>query len=193
MGSFLSTPASPQVTTGRLEAGDFGLYEVNNINGKGLGILTTAIHASTEKIAEPHQIAEAFKTHTGKDLELKTFSQEQQNQVLSALIRDIWVTKGWMLAYEVLVNTMPNISLHPRLLEDMKIAVDIYSRIKEGEQKKKTTDLKIHIGDKLTYNSITWVGPKSAGGNAWKASEEYVHASPIPYSTTLADNTNQIY
>lgn len=177
MGAFPSRTANTKSTTGRLEVGDFGLYKVQGLNGKGLGVLTTAIHESNERIAEPRHIAAAFKQYTGKDIDLATLNQNQQNQVFAALVRDVWVTKDWIAAYEVLVNATPGVSLHPRLLEDVKIAVDIYSRIKEGEPQKISNDLTIHIGNKTTYDSITWVGPKSAGGNAWRSSDEYVTSS----------------
>jgi hypothetical protein len=171
MGAFTSRPGT-KPSPGRLEAGDYSLQEVFGLNGKGLELLTAAIWASNEKIAEPGNIVSAFKHHTGKDIELSSLPQRKQNQILASLVRDIWVKKGWIFAYEELVNTMPNISLHPRLLEDVKIAVDIYSRILSGEQKKKSTDLKIHIGSELKYDTVDWVGPKSAGGNAWKSSKE---------------------
>ena len=172
MGNLISQPGSAGKTSGRLEVGDFSLQEVGDINGKGLSILTAAIWASKTKVAEPENIGSVYKAYTGQTLEIKEFEQQKQNKVLAALVRDIWVTKGWIQAYESLVQAIPGVSLHSRLLEDVKIAVDIYSRIQVGEQKKKTTDLKVHIGSDLTYDNIHWVGPKSAGGNAWKSSKE---------------------
>lgn len=172
MGAFLSTPTNKQKTTGRLEAGDFTLYPVHGLNGKGLDVLTKTIYRATEQIAEPRLIDAAYRDYTGQDIRPSALDVKNRNRVLAALVRDVWVTQGWMAAYELLWNMIPEVASHPRLLEDMKIAVDIYSRIKEGEQTKQATDLKIRIGDKLTYNDITWIGPKSAGGNAWRASNE---------------------
>lgn len=168
----MSRPTTKVNTSGRLEAGDFTLQDAGKINGKGLGVLTAAIHASEDRIAEAGEIASIFKSHTGQDIEIANYQQQKQNQIFAATIRDIWITKGWLAAYENLWNAVPRVSTHPRLLEDMKIAVDIYSRLQPGEPKKKLTDLKIHIGSEVTYDDIHWVGPKSAGGKAWKSSKE---------------------
>lgn len=174
MGALLSSPATTAKprTTGRLELGDFNIYPVHGLNGKGLDVLTRTISCATENIAEPRHIAAAYKQHTRRDIQPSALDIKSRNKVLAALVREIWVTQGWIQAYELLWNIIPEVATHPRLLEDMKIAVDIYSRIKEGEQTKMATDLKIRIGDKITYNDITWIGPKSAGGNAWRASNE---------------------
>ena len=172
MGAFYSTPTNEQKTTGRLEAGDFNLYPVQGLNGKGLGVLTTTIYNSTETIIEPRHLATSYKQYTGLDLSPAVLNSKNRNRVLAALVREVWVSQGWIQAYELLWFMIPEVASHPRLLEDMKIAVDIYSRIKEGESTQPTTDLKFRIGDKLTYNDITWIGPKSAGGNAWRASKE---------------------
>ncbi|KAF4507697.1 hypothetical protein G6O67_004168 [Ophiocordyceps sinensis] len=167
--------------SGRLESGDFNLHEISDVNGKGLDILTRAISSSTDRIAEPQRIASVFKTHAGQDIDIKGFTQQKQNKVLAALVRDVWVTTGWVAAYESLVTAIPLFSLHSRLFEDVKIAVDIYSRLKEGECERKSTDLKIHIGSELTYDDIHWVGPKYAEvleRPGWKDSRDSKGLSP---------------
>ncbi|KAH8589043.1 hypothetical protein B0O99DRAFT_342661 [Bisporella sp. PMI_857] len=179
MVSFISRPSRRQNTTGRLEAGDFQLHKVGKINIKGLSRLTSVIYTSNNKTAEPENIARAFKTYTGRDIELKCFIRQRQNHILEPLVRD-WVTKGWIIACESLVNVIVAVSLHPRLLEDVKIAVGISSRLAAGERKQKTTNLKIHLGSKLAYNTITWEGPKSAGGK-WKSNKEYTEVLQGPW------------
>lgn len=82
---FLS--ASEYKTTWRLEAGDFTLYEVGSVNGKGLGTLNRGIFDSDTDIAiaNPKALAATLKAHTGQELHLSGLNTCQRNHLLAAL------------------------------------------------------------------------------------------------------------
>lgn len=161
------------ISTGRLEAGDFKLHKVASVEGKGLDILTRAIFNSDADIAEVETLAAAFKAHTGKELNLKGLSNRERNQCLFALIRDVWASSGWLQGYIVLVEAIPNAGLHPRIVDDVRQALVVYSRLSAGYRRRDPIDIKIHVGPEPFYDSVDRIGPKTGGGTSWKASEEY--------------------
>lgn len=174
----IQTPTLPGLlpkarTTGRLEAGDFKLHEANSVDGKGLDIFTRAIFNSDAGITEAETLAATFKAHTGQELHLSDMSNRERNQRLVALVRDVWASHGWLQGYMILVEATPNAGLHPRLVDDVRQASVVYTRLSAGYRRRDRIDIKIEIGPEAFYDSINRIGPKSGGGSYWKASEEY--------------------
>lgn len=166
-------PLPEYKTTGRLEAGDFTLYEVDSVNGKGLGTLTRAIFDSDTDIADPIALAASFKAHTGQELRLSGLNTRERNHRLAALVNDVRESKGWLQGYITLIEAAPNSDLHPRIVKDLIWGVSVYSRHSKEYRRREPIDIKMEIGPAAFYGSIYRIGPKSGGGNAWKASEEY--------------------
>ena len=162
-----------RTTTGRLEAGDFSLYDIDSNFAKGLGIVTHAIYHSDLEIAEPKTIAAAFKAYTGQDIDLCILSIQERNIRLAALVCDACTSGGWVTGWNCLVQAAPNIGLHPRIVEDVNLGSAVYARLRKGYRRRDPIDVKMTIGPEATYDSLYCVGPKSLGGNAWKESEEY--------------------
>ena len=135
--------------------------------------MTRAIHHSNAKIAEPETIAAAFKEHTGQDLDLAEHAAGELNQRLAALIQDVLAVNGWVAGYKALVKAAPKAGLHPRLVEDVANAESVYSCLSKGHRRRGPIDVAITIGHENFYDSIDRIGPKSGGGKAWKASQEY--------------------
>ena len=160
-------------TTGRLESGDFKLHEINSVDGKGLDILTRAIFDSDADITEGETLAATFKAHTGQELHLSGLDNRERNQRLAALIRDVWASHGWLQGYVILVEATPNAGLHSRMVDDVRQASVVYSRLSAGYRRRDRIDIRIKIGPEPFYDSIDRIGPKSGGGSYWKASEEY--------------------
>lgn len=160
-------------STGRLQAGDFKLHEVDSIDGKGLDILTHAIYNSASGIAKAETLAATFKAHTGQELYLSGVNTRDQNHRLAALVRDVWATNGWLQGYVILAEAAPDAGLHPRILDDIRRASAVYTRLSAGYRRRDCIDVKIKIGPKAFYDSIDRVGPKTQGGSYWKASEEF--------------------
>lgn len=160
-------------TIGRLEAGDFKLHEVNSVDGKGLDILTRAIFISDANITEAETLAATFKTHTGQELHLSRLNNRERNQCLAALVREVWASNGWLQGYVILVEAAPNAGLHPRIVDDVRQASVVYTRLSAGYRRRERLDIKVKIGPEPFYDSIDRIGPKSGGGSYWKASDEY--------------------
>jgi hypothetical protein len=72
-----------------------------------------------------------------------------------------------------LVYAAPDIGLHRRLVDDIKTAAAVYTRIRCFPRVQATTDIKISIGPDASNDSLVKIGPKSLGGTAWKANKEY--------------------
>jgi hypothetical protein len=53
-----------------LEAGDFRLYDIESKTAKGLDTVTKAIYDSDVEITEPVHIAAAWRTYTGREIDL---------------------------------------------------------------------------------------------------------------------------
>ncbi|CAM6083967.1 unnamed protein product [Calypogeia fissa] len=160
-------------TTGRLEAGDFKLYDIDSLYAKGLGIVTKAIYESDIEFAKPEAIAAAFKEYTGYEIDLSSLSIREQNVRFAALVRDVCATAGWLAGWNCLVQAAPKLGLHPRIVHDINLGAGVYGRIRRGYRKRDTIDISMEIGPKTTYDSIYCTGPKSIGGHAWKSSAEY--------------------
>lgn len=160
-------------STGRLETGDFKLHEVDSVDGKGLDLLTRAIFNSNFEIAKAETLAAAFKAHTGQELYLSGLSTHERNHRFAALVRDVWASYGWLQGYVILMEAAPDSGLHPRMLDDVRLASAVYTRLSAGYRRRDCIDVKITIGPKPFYDSIDRIGPKSGGGSNWKASKEY--------------------
>ena len=161
------------ISTGRLEAGDFRLHDVDSVDGKGLDILTRAIFNSASEIAKAETLAATFKAHTGQELCLSGLNSLERNHRLAALVREVWASNGWLQGYVVLTEAAPDAGIHPRIVEDVRLASAVYSRLSAGYRRRSCIDVKMTIGPNPFYDSIDRIGPKSRGGSNWKASKEY--------------------
>lgn len=169
----LPGPLHKVISTTRLQASDFKLQKVDSTDGKGLDILTRAIYNSDAAIAEVETLAAIFKANTGRELDLTSLNNSEQNQCLAALIRNVWASKGWLQGYIVLVEAAPKAGLNPRIVDDVRQASVVYNRISAGYRRRERIDIKIQVGPEPFYDSVDRIGPKSGGGSYWKASEEY--------------------
>lgn len=161
------------ISTGRLEAGDFKLHDVDSVDGKGLDILTRAIFNSASEIAKAETLAATFKAHTGQELCLSGLNALEKNHRLAALVREVWASNGWLQGYVILTEAAPDAGLHPRMVEDVRLASAVYSRLSAGYRRRNCIDVKMTIGPNPFYDSVVRIGPKSRGGSNWKTSKEY--------------------
>ncbi|KAL5322204.1 hypothetical protein ACEPPN_010174 [Leptodophora sp. 'Broadleaf-Isolate-01'] len=140
---------------------------------KGLDTIMNAIRSTKHGlIKDPIAAALVIKAHTGETISFEAMSSEEQNQFLATLVRQFAVDYGYISGWKLLVDATPNI-LHPRLMEDVATAASVYGRLKAGIRSCPPSKLRISVGSKSTYESIYQVGPKSLGGNVWKANNEY--------------------
>ncbi len=159
--------------TRRLEEGDFSLYDIGSDFAKGLDVVTKSIYDSDVEIAEPKTIGAAWKSHTGRDVDLTALSARERNIRLAALVRDACAVGGWIAGWNCMMQAAPNVGLHPRLVKDVNLGSSVYARLRKGSRKRAQIDVRMAIGPNACYDSIYVVGPKSLGGAAWKVSEEY--------------------
>lgn len=154
------------ISTGRLEAGDFKLHDVDSVDGKGLDILTRAIFISASKIAKVEMLAATFKAHTSQELGPSGLNTLELNHRLAALVREVWASNGWLQGYAILTEAAPDAGLHLRMIEDVRLASAVYSRLSTGYRRRKCIDVKMTIRPSLFYDSVIRIGPKSRdGGN----------------------------
>ncbi|MCJ1345825.1 hypothetical protein MMC31_004034 [Peltigera leucophlebia] len=160
-------------STDRLEVGNFDIHEIGSVDGKGLDILTRAIFNSVSEIAKAETLVATFKAYTGRELYLSNLNTRERNHRLAALVRNVWASHGWLQGYMVLIEAAPDAGLHPRIVDDVRLASLVYTRLSAGYRRRDRIDVKMTIGPKPFYDSIDRVGPKSGGGSYWKASKEY--------------------
>jgi hypothetical protein len=173
LNALRASSAAKGKTTGRLEAGDFKLYDIESKTAKGLHTITKAMYESDTEVTEPASIAAAWKLYTGRDIDLAAQSPRQRNVRLACLIRDACVTGGWLAGWNLLLLACPNVGLNPRLVQDVNIGSSVYARLSRSSRKQQPIDIRMEVGPNAIYDSVYIVGPKSLGGTAWKESKEY--------------------
>lgn len=162
-------------TTGRLEASDFRLFPVPSDHAKGLEMLTDAIYNSAEiKFTTPRKLSAIFKDYTGQHLDsYHRLSTAQLNKRLAALVRDTWTTCGWVAGYGTLFAAASSLCpIHRQIIFDISTAFQVHTLLAKGCKSLRAINLSILITTK-DNGSIFRVGPKSRGGDAWKACKLY--------------------
>ena len=140
---------------------------------KGLQTIVDAIEALKDiQITDAATASLAIKNHTGATIDHGTLPVEQQNQILATIIREHALQNGYISGWELLVDATPTI-IHPRLMKDVRVASNLYNRLKAGTRSTPETNLRMSIGPEPSYDSIYQIGPKSLGGTAWRANKDY--------------------
>ncbi|KAL2794804.1 hypothetical protein BJX66DRAFT_337594 [Aspergillus keveii] len=144
----------------------------------GLDATTRAIQqVSDQEIAEPTVLAKTFKLYTGGVLPLDTLVILQRNTLLASLVREAANEAGWLAGWICLAQACPDSGIHPQLLDDVCLGVDVYNNIRASDKPRKyETDLHFSVVSQPQWNSLTECGLKTIGGDGWKADSVYKQA-----------------
>ncbi|KUJ12977.1 uncharacterized protein LY89DRAFT_785515 [Mollisia scopiformis] len=173
--SVLVVETAPSATPLGLELVDLKLRVLESNVPKGLDTITRAIYETQDiEIGNQDTVAAAIKKYKGTSINLNGLSIQGRNQHLATLVHEQSITTGFISGWKCLVEAAPNMGLHPKVVEHVRIAVDVYERLRKGTKGHAPIDVKMSIGSQAAYDSIYRLGPKSLGGTAWRASEEYM-------------------
>lgn len=141
---------------------------------RGLDTVTGVIYETEDvDIGKVELLGPALSKYTGTAVDLSALSIAQRNRLLATMVRQRCVEDGFLSGWACLVEAAPNMGLDPNLVKDVRIAGNVYETLKTSPRSRGLSDIKMSIGPQATYDSIYRIGPKSLGGTAWRASEEY--------------------
>ncbi|KAJ0425152.1 hypothetical protein BJY00DRAFT_308479 [Aspergillus carlsbadensis] len=140
-----------------------------------LDAATRAIRDATEQeIAEPKALAKTFALYTGGVLPIDTLAVSHRNAVLASLVREAANEAGWLAGWICLAQACPQSGIHPQLLDDVCLGVDVYNNIRASDEPRRyDTDLHFSVVSSPRKDSLTECGLKTIGGDSWKTESLY--------------------
>ncbi|RAH84374.1 hypothetical protein BO86DRAFT_240816 [Aspergillus japonicus CBS 114.51] len=148
--------------------------------GKGLDVLTRAFHASDMELCQSKTLDTAIQKYSGGIVDTSDFETADRNKCLSALIRYVWSVFGWMEAYCCLAEAAPEMGMTPRLMADVKTGMYWYPQLRVARRKRPVIDVRMTIVASPENDSLDRLGPKTAGGQAWRESQEFAEVLQRP-------------
>lgn len=107
----------------------------------------------------------------GLDIVLKNCEQSA-NDTLAQVRREVR-NNGVLAGWKTLSELLPHWGLHPQMVSDALMTVKVYQTVQGVDRVDTTSKLKMTVKSNPSPTSLTEIGPKSIGGQAWKSDTSY--------------------
>ncbi|CAG8978823.1 hypothetical protein HYALB_00013197 [Hymenoscyphus albidus] len=145
-------------------------------NGEGLSADNKDESFRLQEITSKKKL-EGPKRHIGSEDGLAFVKCEKLR--LANLLRGTANKSCWIEGWALLGKRFPSSGLHPLLLSDVEACAETYRRVNQGLRSFEYLDLSMTVVGKSDVTSLTSIGPKGMGGDAWRSNKDYERIQPI--------------